>query len=611
MAEGSSVCRCEYCGKEQTLPKTDDEHILNMLNRANYFRQKFEFDKAIEIYEQLLNNGNEDAEVYWSLVLCRYGIEYVDDPKTSEKKPTCHRMQYASILEDADYLMAIKGADTIQKNLFEKEAGYIAKTQKEILEISNKEDPFDIFICYKETDELGNRTEDSALAQELYYELKKKGYRIFFARKTLESRLGTEYEPIIFAALNSAKVMIVLGTKAEHFNAVWVRNEWSRFIHMSKDASKTVIPAYRGMSPYELPAELSVFQSQDMSKIGFMQDLTDGIERCMRVERNNESPKNEHPQFYGTASLERLLQNGATYLRLSNYSFAKEVYTTVTKEYPEEHRGWWGLIVCETRNFSDVMLDQTELNVWLCYVKQLASPKEFQELENQYVDYTKKVSQLAAIEDMKAVNSIISQHNSEIKNIENYIQTINVQIEERENEWKRQDEFEHGRIKNAKKDLSDSKNEYSEKVILIGIGGILLLAGVLVLCIGGWGILWGLLIGFAGFGLLSVGFSDPSFDTISDREGRARTTIREAKKARVEDKTQLDQDVESFRQSIVDAESDIAILNEKIFSCRRYLELGKDKISELLFSQKCEAFGVSKSFDSQIQEYRNVALNIS
>lgn len=51
IVEGSSVCRCEYCGKEQTLPKTDDEQMLNILNRANHFRQIFEFDKAIEIYE--------------------------------------------------------------------------------------------------------------------------------------------------------------------------------------------------------------------------------------------------------------------------------------------------------------------------------------------------------------------------------------------------------------------------------------------------------------------------------------------------------------------------------------------------------------------------------
>ena len=32
-----------------------------------------------------------EAEAYWGLVLCRYGIEYVNDPATGKKVPTCHR----------------------------------------------------------------------------------------------------------------------------------------------------------------------------------------------------------------------------------------------------------------------------------------------------------------------------------------------------------------------------------------------------------------------------------------------------------------------------------------------------------------------------------------
>ena len=70
-------------------------------------------------------------------------------------------------------------------------------------------------------------------------------------------------------SINSAKVMIVLGTKPEHFQAVWVRNEWSRFLELIKeDNSKVIIPAYKGMSAYEMPDELSMFQSQDMGRLG-------------------------------------------------------------------------------------------------------------------------------------------------------------------------------------------------------------------------------------------------------------------------------------------------------------------------------------------------------
>lgn len=610
-----SVGVCKFCDSIITIPKELDRKG-NLYNRAIFLRQNNEFDKALATYEDILKEDNADAEAHWGLVLSKFGIEYVLDPKTQERIPTCHRTQTQSILSDPDYLAAIEHSDIEAQRVIENEAKRINKIQTKILEISQKEEPYDIFICYKETDELGNRTEDSTLAQELYYELKKKGYRIFFARKSLESKLGAEYEPIIFAALNSAKVMIVLGTKAEHFNAVWVRNEWSRFIHMSKDAHKTIIPAYRGMSPYELPAELSALQSQDMSKIGFMQDLTDGIERCMRGETSKKSVKKETAQSYGTAPLERLLQNSATYLKLSNYSSAEEVYTTVTKEYPEDHRGWWGLIVCKTRNFSDIILDQTALNVWFRYVKQLSSPKEFAELENQYVEYTKRVSQLAATEDMKTVNSTISKYNGEIQNKKNYIQTLTARIKEREKTWRQQDDADRSRISSGEKELSDSESQRSGKTAGLTFGGIAFAVGVIVLFTGGWGILWGLLIGYVGFIALCAstggsGSSNPSFEQLDKRESNARTTISAAKKAQEDHKKECDRDIASIKKTISDTENEISALNEKIAHCRRYLELGKDKISELWFSKECEAFGVSKAFDSHIQELRKAALGIT
>ncbi len=280
--EGMTVCECEYCGTSQTLPRSDSEQLLNMFNRANHFRQQCEFDKAAEIYERMTAQS-DDPEVYWSLVLCRYGIEYVDDPLTKKKIPTCHRTQYKSILEDADYNQALTLADTMQRSIYQQEAQYIDSVQKGILEISNKEQPFDVFICYKESDENGRRTPDSVLAQELYYGLVNEGFKVFFSRITLESKLGTEYEPYIFAALNSAKVMVVVGTKPEYFNAVWVRNEWSRYLMlMQNDRSRTLIPAYKDMDPYDLPEALSMFQAQDMSKLGFMQDLIRGIKKIAK-----------------------------------------------------------------------------------------------------------------------------------------------------------------------------------------------------------------------------------------------------------------------------------------------------------------------------------------
>lgn len=61
---------------------------------------------------------------------------------------------------------------------------------------------------------------DSVIAARLYSRLTVEGFRVFSPQKTLEDKSGGEWEPYIFAALTSARVMIVVGTSAESFEDV-------------------------------------------------------------------------------------------------------------------------------------------------------------------------------------------------------------------------------------------------------------------------------------------------------------------------------------------------------------------------------------------------------
>ena len=253
-----------------------------MIERAEYFRRQFEYDKAISIYEQILHEDSSDAEIYWLMVLCRFGIEYVKDPSSGRRIPTINRVQYTFVTSDDNYLSALRYADSAQKAQYTEDALEIEKIQKEILKISKEEKPFDIFICYKETDNAGRRTMDSVLANDMYHQLTQEGYKVFFSRITLEDKIGSAYEPVIFAALNSAKIMIAVGTCKEHYEAVWVKNEWKRYMALiHAGAKKTLIPAYRDMNPYDLPEDFAYLQAQDMGKLGFMQDLLHGIRKIL------------------------------------------------------------------------------------------------------------------------------------------------------------------------------------------------------------------------------------------------------------------------------------------------------------------------------------------
>lgn len=290
LVEGASTAECEYCGTVQTIPNVDDEKKVTLFNRANKLRLGCDFDKASGIYEAIVADFPDEAEAYWGLMLCKYGIEYVDDPASGKKVPTCHRSSFDSIMEDSDFEQALENADSIARRVYREEAKQIEEIRKGIISVSNNEQPYDIFICYKETAEDGDRTLDSVIAQDVYDALTNKGYRVFFSRITLEDKLGMEYEPYIFAALNSAKVMLVFGTDYEYFNAVWVKNEWSRYLKlMAKDKEKHLIPCFKGIDAYDMPKEFARLQAQDMGKVGAIQDLLRGVEKIipLQVEKVN------------------------------------------------------------------------------------------------------------------------------------------------------------------------------------------------------------------------------------------------------------------------------------------------------------------------------------
>ena len=321
-----TVAVCEYCGTKQTLPKLDDEKRVQLYDRSNHFRRENEFDKAMGIYEMILSDDKEDCESYWGLVLCRYGIEYVEDPKTHKRIPTVNRAQFVSIFDDEDYRSAIKYADGYQREIYEAEAGVIDNIQKRILEISSKEEPFDVFICYKENDRNGNRTQDSVYAQDVYTALTKEGYKVFFSRITLEDKLGSAYEPYIFAALNSARVMLVVGTEKDNFNAVWVKNEWSRYLALIKSGKeKTLIPVYKNMSPYDMPEEFQYLQSQDMGKVGSIQDIVRGVKKLI----DSKTIKEQHTTETTSVIINTMLKRAQEALSNGEWQKATRCYDNV------------------------------------------------------------------------------------------------------------------------------------------------------------------------------------------------------------------------------------------------------------------------------------------
>ena len=292
------VAICDYCGTKQTLPLFGDDSSKALYERGNQYLLHNEYDKAEGVFTQLLSVNPNDAEIYWDLVLCKYGVTYAKDPQTGKYIPTCNRTHTDSVLKDENYRRALELSVGEKAELYKRDAGIIENIQKGILELSRKENPFDVFISYKETDANGNRTRDSIEAQKLYEKLTELGYKVFFSRITLESKIGEEYEPYIYAALSSSKVMITVCSSSDNIQSAWVKNEWSRFLTLRRsNTSKTLIPVYFDMDETGLPEEFALLSAQNMRAEDFEQELIRGIKKLIPTpiilkERREKTRKN-------------------------------------------------------------------------------------------------------------------------------------------------------------------------------------------------------------------------------------------------------------------------------------------------------------------------------
>lgn len=334
--------KCLYCGAVQTLPKEKDDRISNLLNRANDFRLNCDFDRAIFEYEKVLELSESEPEAHWGLFLSRYGVEYVKDNITITYKPTLHRISSISVFDDVDYQATIKYAAPMATAQYKQKAEDIETVMKEFLLLSANQEPYDIFLSYKEADDTTRqRTDDSYLAYDLYNELTAQGYKVFFAPKSLGVGL---YEPKIYAAIISAKVMIVLGTKSQYFDAVWVKNEWSRFAELIENGeNKVLVPVFKNMNAENLPSRLAKYQAYDMANISFLPTLLNIISETLG---NTKSRVN----FNKDATAEdAYLERGFLALEDGNFSQANSFFENALNLNPHNSQAYFGKLLVEMK----------------------------------------------------------------------------------------------------------------------------------------------------------------------------------------------------------------------------------------------------------------------
>lgn len=127
---------------------------------------------------------------------------------------------------------------------------------------------YDVFLSYK--------SEDVVLAQKVYDYLVQIGKEVFFSKETLPQLGESEYEEMIFNAIDRSKHMVLVGSNPEYLKTPWVKDEWSTFNNEIREGRKDGnlvlllsddISADKGSLPVQLRQKEIVKMSEFRSKL--------------------------------------------------------------------------------------------------------------------------------------------------------------------------------------------------------------------------------------------------------------------------------------------------------------------------------------------------------
>lgn len=359
IGDSITVCKCEKCGTSQTVPDIEDDKELKLFERAGRLRFNCDFDKAAGIYNTITDSYTEEAEGYWGLILCKYGIEYADNA-SGKKVPVCHRISYDSVMDDEDFELVMENSDSESRAIFREEAKIIEENRKKYIQIAESEQPYDIYISYRAKDDNGDKTAVSEIAGHLYNKLTSARYRVFLSEAALKGKKQSDCEPYIYSALNSANVMLALGTSYDDYNNVWVKNEWNRYLEIAeKNKNKCLIPCYKDVDEYDIPKEFAGLKVCQLGNDDTFNNIMAEIANVVKPESVNQpapEPEKAEPaeeieleeiEIIEPVDINKLLDEGFSAISDKNWKKANKLFFHVLDEEPDNSKAYWGQLLVQ------------------------------------------------------------------------------------------------------------------------------------------------------------------------------------------------------------------------------------------------------------------------
>lgn len=150
---------------------------------------------------------------------------------------------------------------------------------------------YDVFISFKNSASDQSMTPDHDIAEKLQAELDQRGLNAFFSGTSIIKAGDSEYQRVIDEALDTAEILVVIGTKPSYIRSKWVEYEWQSFLNdiLSGIKKHSKILTYTsGVDSRELPRALRLNQNYDMNDKS-VQDIADFVVKLHQTIMDNYS----------------------------------------------------------------------------------------------------------------------------------------------------------------------------------------------------------------------------------------------------------------------------------------------------------------------------------
>ncbi|MGN1234892.1 MAG: toll/interleukin-1 receptor domain-containing protein, partial [Christensenellaceae bacterium] len=229
---------CSACGTPNIVirPGEGEEEV----REAYGFLKRGEFASAVAAFEELASRRADDPQVAFGSALARFRVQLIYDPasKSADKlRPLCSYPSKERFGEDRDYLRAIEFATEDERKIYRERAREIDRIGELFAEKEKAGERYDVFFCLKVSQfrpDSGDKrfTDDVVCAGELYHQLVRDGYRVFYSRECLADKTGADYEAEISYALSHSSCMFVFASDPAYLDTRWVRSEYTRYYRL-------------------------------------------------------------------------------------------------------------------------------------------------------------------------------------------------------------------------------------------------------------------------------------------------------------------------------------------------------------------------------------------